>query len=208
MFNHFYTPIIQDIQLRAAVPSLETLVKFEFVRLTTASSSEKVTRAPSLAELQQHNAPSSCFAYLSYIPSNTLTYGHQLCDTCVLKHSYSNSLGKCPLCDNVNQVVFLPKPATAGVHILHLVGEVQDARYVASMLKTLRSKIYTSLEASFDLVVYSGIGIFFAVILFCNGATIEDCVHHLGSLRNLREKRNGFSFRSQLNFSFSKLQRS
>jgi hypothetical protein len=102
VFNHFYTPIIQDIQLKATMPSLETLVKFEFVRLTIALSSEKVTGALSLTELQQHDTLSLCFACLSYIPSNTLTYGHWLCDTCVLKYSHFNLLGKCPLCDSVN----------------------------------------------------------------------------------------------------------
>jgi hypothetical protein len=105
-------------------------------------------------------------------------------------------------------VSFHPKPAAAGVRILHLGGGIQDAQELATILKKLRSKLFGPVHHYFDIVFCSGVGIFFAVMMLCQGACIEDCIHHLKRLTKVKVRKNTFSFSSHLKFSFSDLLRS
>ncbi|KAG6358157.1 hypothetical protein INS49_014041 [Diaporthe citri] len=71
---------------------------------------------------------------------------------------------------------------------------------MAEILRTLRFRLAGPLEDYFDLVVATGIGIFFATLIFCKGATVADCVHHLGDLQYIRAKKQEIRFGNSLRF--------
>ena len=81
----------------------------------------------------------------------------------------------CVLCGAVNSVQTALKPPSAGIG-LNLHGNVDDALPIAMFLKDLRSSLSGRLEDYFDLVLGSGIGAFFMVMIFCNQAAVEDCI--------------------------------
>lgn len=210
VFDRLYLPFLLDIQFRqSALDDLASLVKTEFLELNANLTKSPYQCRPLASRhgvLQQGHAPGSCFTCLAHVPSNTLTCGHRLCDTCILKSCHP--LHKCSLCARVNEVSFHPKPATAGVRILRLSGQVSDAREIALLLKALRSQLSGSLPYYFDLVLCSGVGAFFAVMMLWNGASIEDCMYHIAHLHKLKIKKRGFDFGARLKFGFSELQRS
>ena len=208
VFTRLYMSFLEEIQFRRAMPNFVELVQAEFVRLASSSRPNSPADPLGSGMLQQHQAPSTCFPCLARIPSITLTCGHRLCDTCAEKHGLSSFLESCPVCSAANQVSFYAKPAAAGVRVLRVGGELEHAAEVAIMLKNLRSQLSGPLHHYFDIVFCSGVGIFFAIMLFCQNASIEDCMYHLKSLNRLKVRRNGFAFGSRLKFSLSELQRS
>lgn len=186
-----------------------SLVRSELVKLVRGLDrppSQALCLPPSGGVFQQDSAPSSCFTCLIHAPSNTLTCGHRLCDACLLKRIH-HAKQRCPLCGEVNKVDFHPKPVTSGVRILHLGGEMEDAEKIARLLQSLRSRLSGHLQYYFDLVVCSGVGIFFAVMMFCNGKSIEECMQCCTGRLKLKAK-GVFDFGSGLKFSFSVLHRS
>lgn len=157
--------------------------------------------------MPQQLVPGSCLACLACIPSYTLTCGHRLCDNCAI-----NAPQRCPLplCATVNKTSICPKPAAAGVRILRLGGSIQDAHKIAGQLKEIRSRLFGHLKYSFDLVLCTGVGIFFAFMLLCTTASVEDCIWHLrrvGSI-NIKVKKDSISFGPGLKYSLSELYRS
>jgi hypothetical protein len=183
---------------------LATLVEVEYIKLAS-SVSVPATMLAQCGDFSQHQAPTSCFTCLARVPSYTLTCGHRYCDPCILSHGEST---KCPLCGIDNMVSFHPKPAAAGVRILHLGGEIGEARELAMLLKKLRSKLTGPVHHYFDIVFCSGIGILFAVLMICQGASIEDYVYHLKDVKRVKVRKKNFSFGGRLQFDFCDLQRS
>ncbi|KAG7289852.1 hypothetical protein NEMBOFW57_006229 [Staphylotrichum longicolle] len=78
-------------------------------------------------------------------------------------------------------------------------------RGMASFLRSLRSAVRSPLHDQFDVVIASGIGMFFAVMLFCKRVTIEDCIHHLPNLECAKQSRWGLKFGRRLRFRFEEL---
>lgn len=207
IYARVYRQMLRDIQGRVAVPSLEDLTKVEYVKLAAEEDLQKPPILFPCKGLPSQHTQGSCLTCLIRIATNSLSCGHRLCDECALAYQ-SGSPMKCPLCACTNELVLRPKPTAAGVRILQLAGEAGDAPGIAVLLKTLRSHISGSLQDYFDLVICSGVGLFFAVMIFCNGATVEDCTYHVGSLRDLKASKEGFNFGSRLKFKFCELQRS
>jgi hypothetical protein len=201
--------MIGDIQLkcRGSLPiHIQPWLKAEFEKLAALEPLERTKTI--LPYIPQDDTPNSCLTCLLSMPSNSLTCGHRLCDTCTLHYLHHDSLHKCPVCAHTNIASLHPKPTTAGSRILVLGGKISEGRQVASLLKNLRSRLCGPLEFYFDLVVCSGVGIYFAVMMLCNRASIEDCMYHLDSMGKLKVDKTGFSFGSRLKFCFSELQRS
>src|SRR6266699_330237 len=199
-------PLLEQFQRRAISEHLVASIKVKFLRL--AASGLKTPACLPLYEELQRRAPTSCLGCLTNIPSNTLTCGHRLCDACVLRHSDLYVLKKCTICDKANKACFRPKPTNAGLRVLRLAGDVEDAPKLAALLKQLRSYLCGPLLHYFDLILCSGVGIFFGVMMSCQGADAEDCAHHFPRLRNVKITKEGFSFGPELKFYFSDLSRS
>jgi hypothetical protein len=206
VFAQFYGPLLQQLESKQ-IHDLAISIRAEFLRLAAAGAATPPDPTPHYGELQRRS-PSSCLACLANVPSNALTCGHRLCDVCILRQPRPDLLRKCPFCAQANDVSFHPKPTAAGVRVLRLGGGLKDARETGLILKELRYYVCGPLRCHFDLVLCSGIGIFFGVMMFCQGASVEDCIHHLGKIEHVKARRDGFSFGSQLKFSFSELLRS
>lgn len=150
-----------------------------------------------------------CLACLACMSSNTLSCGHELCDSCVSKYAQNNAnartvlLATCVFCGQSNNVTCRLKPRNAGVRVLVLKGDVENAQSMSIYLKSIRSILEAPMGYYFDLVIGSNIGIFFVVMLFCQGASVEDCIHHLRGLKWVKINRNEFQFGPGLNFPFN-----
>ncbi|KAB5526446.1 hypothetical protein GE09DRAFT_1065027 [Coniochaeta sp. 2T2.1] len=166
IFDHFYLPFLSNIQEKLSVRYLVPLVRSEFIKLAVACLGEGQELAEP-AHVPQQLVPGSCLACLACTPSYTLTCGHRLCDNCAI-----NAPQRCPLplCATVNETSICPKPAAAGVRILRLGGSIQDAHKIAGQLKEIRSRLFGHIRYSFDLVLGTGVGKFFAFMLFCTSA--------------------------------------
>lgn len=158
--------------------------------------------------LQGIGASKICLACLACMTSNTLSCGHELCDSCMSKYApiITNArtvlLATCLFCGEPNDVVCRLRPHNAGVRVLVLEGDVQNARSMSIYLKSIRSILTAPMGNYFDLVIGSNIGIFFAVMLFCQGASVEDCIHHLRGLKWVKIHKNEIRFGPGLNFPF------
>ncbi|KUI65132.1 hypothetical protein VM1G_00665 [Cytospora mali] len=147
-----------------------------------------------------------CLSCLSYTPSNTLSCGHQICERCIDLHSCSSGLlPQCLLCGVANSALVRAKPPTAGVRVLSLSGEAADAPAMARFLQCLRSKLRIPLYQHFDLLMASGIGIFFTIMIFCKQASVEDCIHHLPRVKYIKVREGEFRFSRKLRFSRKEL---
>ncbi|RXG44237.1 hypothetical protein VDGE_05154 [Verticillium dahliae] len=75
------------------------------------------------------------------------------------------------------------RPPTAGIRVLDL-GGVEAAKTMEFLRSIHRSISLTgnSLSDNFDVVLASNVGIFFALALFLEKWTLEDCKHHLRRL--------------------------
>lgn len=177
--------LLRDVEARTRAFGLANEVRNTFVRLAALNEVDLPGLVPSCAEIRDRKDLDVCLPCLARTPPNTLTCGHRLCDTCVVHLP----LKRCPLCSQINTVRFHPKPSGAGVRILHLGGDVADARAVALFLKELRGRISGCLPYHFDLVLCSGVGIFFALMLFCKNASIEDCMHLFDRLHHVKVRR-------------------
>ena len=88
---------------------------------------------------------------------------------------------------------------------MRLAGRVGAAQGMANFLRSLRSVVRSPLHDHFDVVIASDVGMFFAVMLFCKRATIEDCIHHLPNLECAKQSRWGLKFGRRLRFRFEEL---
>lgn len=149
----------------------------------------------------------SCLSCLSHCPSAVLPCGHELCDSCLciygkLSAAYTCHfvLERCPYCQQDINFKRQPRPRAAGLRVLSLTGKVSDARDVAQFLKQLRGNLCGRLDDYFDIVICGGIGVFFAVMLFCQRSTIEDCIHHLPRLDRIAFSKTELIFGRSLRF--------
>lgn len=199
-----YLPFLSNIQRNLAVQQLVSIVRSEFIKLASLGDAQDL---PEPAHVPQQLVPGSCLACLARTPSYTLTCGHRLCDNCAV-----NVPERCPLavCATANDMSICPKPAGAGVRILRFGGSTQDAHKIAVQLKEVRSRLFGHLKYSFDLVVCTGIGNFFAFMLLCTSASVEDCMWHLRRVGtvNFKVKKNTLSFGPGLKYPLSDLHRS
>ncbi|KAG4292492.1 hypothetical protein FPRO06_11980 [Fusarium proliferatum] len=92
----------------------------------------------------------------------------------------------CPLCGQPHGELVLLRPPTAGLRMLELGGTSQDKWEMLKFLKELRSitGLGISLREQFDLVVGSGIGLFFVQTAFLEDWALSDCKYHVKNLRN------------------------
>lgn len=140
-----------------------------------------------------------------------LTCGHRLCDHCIRvycrssEHSYFD-LPNCLLCGREVEELIYVKPSAAGLRILRLSGGIRDATNIAHVLQSLRYLVRAPLHEHFDVVLASGIGIFFAIMIFGKKSSIEDCMYHIPNIKHARIKTWGFSFGSRLKFERKELQ--
>ena len=198
LFRQVYSPLFRSkSSLRYLAP-----VRAEFT--TEAAKSLKSGSGATTCSRLQSWHPAICLACLMGYPSNDLTCGHRLCDACVLRNLRSDVLPQCPLCFWPNSAPLRPKPPAAGIRVLRLAGD--DPRAIAALLKELRRRLLAPLQHYFDLLLCSGVGIYFGVMMFCQGASVEDCLHHVDKLQPVRMTRSGLTFGPRLKFTFSELQ--
>ncbi len=216
MFDELYRDLVVEISREAKIPSFTHLVRIAFIRLGQGivdGSISPVTHHQSVLKLASSlnlHGPDTCLCCLAASPSVALACGHRLCDLCVQLHAPAEgqtvTLPTCVFCGATNNVPLLVKPAAAGARVLSLRGRVEDAGAIADSLRSLRLLLRSSLFLHFDLVVASGVGIFFAIMLFCKHATIEECIHHLPKLQRLKVgRRGGFKFGRGLEFSSAEI---
>lgn len=157
------------------------------------------------------DSTSTCWSCFTRSPSRLLTWGYRLCNYCVRvysrdeEHSYFD-LSRCLLCGRKSLEPIYVKPSAAGLRVPRISGNVRDATKIANFLWVLRSRIRAPLYEHFDVVVTSGIGLFFTLMLFCKRESVEDCIHHIPSIKHVRVKDWGFSFGSRLKFERDELQ--
>lgn len=142
-----------------------------------------------------------CLSCLAYHPNALLDCGHRVCDWCVQYRGNGalSELARCFLCGAQNTAPVRAKPFTAGIRALSLAGT--DASGIARLLRGLRAHLRSPLYENFDLVIATGVGLFFALMLFCKGASIEECLYHLPNIEYAKENRRGlFKFGRRLVF--------
>lgn len=153
----------------------------------------------------------TCLTCLSNWPSYDLPCGYRVCARCVRyfgRHVRGTQfqLGTCMLCGQRHQDPLDVGPAVAGVRILEIDGDVDNAPGIAENLKSLSSRLPGPLHNYFDVVVGCGVGLFFTIMIFCKGATLDDCMHHIKSLGRFKEKRGRLRFGSGLEFRVEELE--
>ena len=209
VFAGIYSELLKGIQRRRKTPHLVAIVGSIFKELAnniTPGCNPPLSHREALGQLrilyERIRDESLCLSCLAHVPSNTLSCGHLLCDACVRRsqalHDWSFQWPRCTLCQRANDFPITLKPTNAGVRVLRLSGSLQDARAIGSVLKSLRSVLSGSLDQHFDLVIGSGIGIFFIVMIFCKQATVEDCIYHIPNLEFVEVSKREISFNSGL----------
>ncbi|KAJ4196920.1 hypothetical protein NW759_016377 [Fusarium solani] len=130
-----------------------------------------------------------CFVCLVQLASATLDCKHQLCGSCVIicgtceERGLTEAAMKCPLCGHLGKPI-LVQPPTSGNRVLELGGTSQSKWQMLNFLKDLQSSIgiRIPLYEHFDLVIGSGIGLFFVQTIFLEGWSLPDCQYHLKNL--------------------------
>ncbi|KAH6614552.1 hypothetical protein B0J18DRAFT_485592 [Chaetomium sp. MPI-SDFR-AT-0129] len=216
VFNEFYSEPLRRLAARTNSAALFAQVYSHFAKFAAA------TVAGALDPVLHHQrilkeagslslyCGRTCLSCLTRAASNGLSCGHRLCDACVAIHCQETEgqafrLPACVFCRAANHTLLHVKPSTAGARVLRLEGPVGAAKEMAGFLRHLRSVVRTALHDQFDLVIASGIGMFFAVMLFCKRATIEECIHHLPNLECAKQSRWGLKFGRRLRFPFEEL---
>jgi len=211
VFKEFYLEPLRRLAARANLATLFAQVHGHFVKFASAAVAGALDPVAHhqriLKEVGSLNLDcrGTCLSCLVRVASNGLSCGHRLCDACVAIHCQDTEgqafrLPACVFCRAANHTPLHVKPSTAGARILRLAGPVGAARGMAGFLRSLRSVVRSPLHDHFDLVIASDIGMFFAVMLFCKRATIEDCIHHLPNLECAKQSRWGLKFGRRLRF--------
>lgn len=217
VFNEFYLPMLERFRKGTYWHDFTMAVRRSVAAFTyqfrdedlwavhretlskTGSSLEKVNSAAGASE-------EICLWCLSYAPFYTLSCGHRVCDRCVKCYCSGNGfLVRCLLCGEANYKSLRSKPPTAGVRVLKLSGTIAEAQAMCCFLRTLRSKLRVPLHECFDLVIADGVGVFFAIMIFCKQASVEECEYHLGNLRCVKVQAKGFRFGHRLCFGLNEL---
>lgn len=155
----------------------------------------------SLCGAEKLAAQNICLSCLSCTPTGELSCGHRICDRCIERYrSADGTLTNCLLCNATNDLPVRPKPLNTGVRLLRLSGRISEAFGIYRFLQSLRSKLRIPLYECFDLVLASGVGIFFTLMIFCKQASLEDCLYHLPHIKYLKIGRSGFHFNKHLRF--------
>jgi hypothetical protein len=212
IFEEFYLQPLQRLATQANLPTIIAQVYAYFAKFAGAavagdldpvSHHQQVLKGMSSLLM---NCLETCLSCLVRAASNGLPCGHRLCDICVAilsqdAEGQSFRLPKCVFCGAANDTPLHVKPSTAGARILRLAGPVEAAPAIARSLRSLRSAVQSPLSHHFDMVTASGIGMFFAVMLFCKRATVEDCIHHIPNLECAKtSRRGGLNFGRRLRF--------
>jgi hypothetical protein len=216
VFKVFYLEPLQRLAARANLATLLSQVYSHFAKFAGAAIAGALDPVAHhqriLKEMGALNLDcgGTCLSCLIRAAPSRLSCGHRLCDACVAIHCQETEgqtfrLPACVSCRAANHTPLHVKPPTAGVRILRLSGPVEAAQGMASFLRSLRSVVRSPLHDHFDLVIASGIGMFFAVMLFCKRATVEDCIHHLPNLECAKQSRWGLKFGRRLRFCFEEL---
>lgn len=216
VFEELFAPQILRYTPKQCIKPNIIGIRFEYERLATrieqgcdpASIHRQVlTQVGDLGK----DTISPCWSCFTRTPTRLLTCGHRLCNHCVRVYCYSSehsyfNLPDCLLCGRKNPELIYLKPSVAGLRILRLSGGVRDATDISHILKSLRSSTRAPLYEHFDVVLSSGIGIFFAIMVFGKKASIEDCIHNIPNIKHARIKAWAFSFGPRLRFEREELQ--
>lgn len=211
VFKEFYSEPLRRLAARANLANLFAQVHSHFAKFAAAAVAGALDPVAHhqriLKEVGSLNLDcrGTCLSCLVRVASNGLSCGHRLCDACVAIHCQETEgqafrLPACVFCQAANHIPLHVKPSTAGARVLRLAGPVGAARGMAGFLRSLRSVVRSPLHDHFDVVIASDIGMFFAVMLFCKRATIEDCIHHLPNLECAKQSRWGLKFGRRLRF--------
>lgn len=210
VFREFYSEPLRRLAARANLVTLFVQVHSHFVKFAGAAVAGTLNPVAHhrriLEKVGSLNLDwGTCLSCLVRVASNGLSCGHRLCDACVAMHCQESEgqafrLPACVFCQAANHTPLHVKPSTAGARVLRLAGPVGAAQGMASFLRSLRSAVRSPLHDQFDVVIASGIGMFFAVMLFCKRVTIEDCIHHLPNLECAKQSRWGLKFGRRLRF--------
>ncbi|KAH7000879.1 hypothetical protein EDB80DRAFT_721123 [Ilyonectria destructans] len=132
-----------------------------------------------------------CFVCLARLASTTLDCRHRLCGACVTicgtreaPDSPNLQVMRCPLCGQHLGRSILLQPSSSGTRVLELGGTSQSKWVMIKFLKDLQSFIGLPLplQEHFDLVIGSGIGLYFVQTIFLEGWSLSDCQYHLKNL--------------------------
>jgi hypothetical protein len=216
VFEEFYSPPLRRLAAQANLHAVFDRVKRHFAELAGAAVAGAIDPVAHHRGILRkvgslnRDCPGTCLSCLVREASSWLSCSHGLCDRCAALHcreaeGQSLLLPACVFCGAANDTPLHVKPSTAGVRILHLAGPVEEARGMANFLRSLRSALRNPLQHHFDMVIASGIGMFFAVMLFCKRAGVEDCIHHLPNLECAKVSRWGLKFGRRLRFRHDEL---
>ncbi|OAQ69275.2 patatin-like serine hydrolase [Pochonia chlamydosporia 170] len=192
-FDEFYSPMLGSID----PVTLQSDVKALFLQSSKAKYVQQCSMLKNSQAVLSDKAIlphiDLCLLCLCRFPSNTLSCGHSICDSCMRMGSKKNesddntyTMRDCVLCGHTNSVHTILKPPSAGTRVLNLHGDIDEAFPMAMYLKDLRRSILGHFEEYFDLVIGSGIGAFFMIMIFCNQAIIADCIHHIPNLKCIK----------------------
>ncbi|KAI7785350.1 hypothetical protein LA080_007183 [Diaporthe eres] len=138
-----------------------------------------------------------CLTCLAHRPHITLVCQHRLCDQCAQQDEDTES---CRLCPAQHSAAIRTKPSAAGIRVLRLAGAAADAPAIGRLLRALRVQVRCPLWENFDLVIGNGVGLFFAIMIFCKGASIEECIYHVPQIKYVKQSRHGYKFGRKLHF--------
>lgn len=216
VFEEFYSAPLWRLATQASLVAIFDRVKRYFAELTVAAAAGTIDPVAHHRGILRgvgslnRDCAGMCLSCLVCEASSWLSCSHGLCDRCAGLHcqeaeGQSLLLPACVFCGAANDAKLHVKPSTAGVRILRLAGPVGKAREIADFLRSLRSALRNPLHHHFDIVIAGGIGMFFAVMLFCKRATVEDCIHHLPNLECAKASRWGLKFGRHLRFRHDEL---
>ncbi|ORY57004.1 uncharacterized protein BCR38DRAFT_490447 [Pseudomassariella vexata] len=191
----FAAAVRREVHLMTAVVIQQGRPRADVLLATLKEAGSGLTSLPTalLARIAQQEL---CLCCLTHQPSRRLTCGHQVRDHCIRRYDLSS----CLLCGVGNTALLQVKPLNGGVRALSLAGDVAGARTLACLLQSLRSELRSPLCRHFDLVRATGVGIFFGLMIFCKQASVEECLHHLPRIRQVKVKHREFKFGRRLKF--------
>lgn len=142
-------------------------VKYHFVTTATHSLRNRLDSARIHEERIRAYRPGGsgyCNFCIVQSPTHTLGCQHRLCGSCIVALGNEVSrwhfrLGKCPICQELQEIVLAIQPSTAGDRVLVLGGD--DAGSTWQFLKDLERIVglkFVDLRGLFDEVRACGIG--------------------------------------------------
>ncbi|KAK3377651.1 hypothetical protein B0H63DRAFT_547212 [Podospora didyma] len=173
-FDRFYGTMIFHVGKRVGDASLMTRVRARFaeIALERRHGSSVLSHVRLLHKFRafwmECYCDTSCLVCLVRSPVKALTCGHQLCNTCIVTCGLSPRsdpwrfrIGRCPLCQEINDNSLSLQPPTAGTRVLKIGGSVRSKAVLMQFLmefQTLAGLLLCPLRDQFDLVIGSDIG--------------------------------------------------